>query len=72
MNKAEEWVGKVMWMSRVNEQDNVNRGRMIEAYWETKRGACSRSVVAGGLVCSGSWSQHRSEWVGDCWGKAIH
>ena len=30
-NKAEEWVGKVMWMSRVNGQVEVDRGRMA---WE--------------------------------------
>ena len=28
-NKAEEWVGKVMWMPRVNEQVEVDRGRMV-------------------------------------------
>ena len=22
-----------------------------------------------GVVCSGSWSRHGCEWVGDCWGK---
>ena len=26
-NKAEEWVGKVIWMSRVNGQVEVDRGR---------------------------------------------
>ena len=30
-NKAEEWVGKVIWMSRVNRQVEVDRGRMV---WE--------------------------------------
>ena len=30
-NKAEEWVGKVIWMSRVNEQVEIDRGRMV---WE--------------------------------------
>ena len=30
-NKAEEWVGKAMWMSRVNGQVEVDRGRMV---WE--------------------------------------
>ena len=29
MNKAEEWVGKVMWMSRVNGQAEVDRGQMV-------------------------------------------
>ena len=29
VNKAEEWVGKVMWMSRVNGQVEVDRGRMV-------------------------------------------
>ena len=33
-NKAEEWVGKVMWMSRVNRQVEVGRGRMV---WELIR-----------------------------------
>ena len=28
-NKAEEWVGKVLWMSRVNGQVEVDRGRMV-------------------------------------------
>ena len=23
------------------------------------------------VVHAGSWSRHRCEWVGDCWGKAI-
>ena len=30
-NKAEDWVAKVMWMSRVNGQVEVYRGRMV---WE--------------------------------------
>ena len=29
--KAEEWIGKVTWMSRVNGQVEVDRGRMV---WE--------------------------------------
>ena len=38
-NKAEEWVGKVMWMSRVNGSVEVDRGRIV---WEkAERGACS-------------------------------
>ena len=32
--KAEEWVGKVMWMSIVNGQVEVDRGRMV---WELIR-----------------------------------
>ena len=28
-NKAEEWVGKVKWMSRVNGRVEVDRGRMV-------------------------------------------
>ena len=27
--KAEEWIGRVTWMSRVNEQVEVDRGRML-------------------------------------------
>ena len=27
--KAEEWVGKVMWMSRMKGQVEVDRGRMV-------------------------------------------
>ena len=30
-NKADEWIGKVVWMSRVNGQVEVDRGRMM---WE--------------------------------------
>ena len=29
--KAEEWIGRVTWMSRVNGQVEVDRGRMV---WE--------------------------------------
>ena len=28
-NKAEEWIGKVMWMSRVNGQVEVDRAWMV-------------------------------------------
>ena len=28
-NKAEEWFGKVIWMSRVNGQVEVHRGRIV-------------------------------------------
>ena len=28
-NKAEDWVGKVIWMSRVNGRVEVDRGRMV-------------------------------------------
>ena len=31
VNKAKEWVGKVMWMSRVNGQVELDRGQMV---WE--------------------------------------
>ena len=31
VNMAEEWVGKVMWMPRVNGPVEVDRGRMV---WE--------------------------------------
>ena len=30
-NKVEKWVGKMMWMSRVNGQVEVDRGWMV---WE--------------------------------------
>ena len=39
-NKADEWVGKVTWMSRVNGQVEVDRGRM-GTYEVTKCGAHS-------------------------------
>ena len=35
-NKVEEWVRKVMWMSRVNGQVEIYRGWMLRAYRETE------------------------------------
>ena len=41
-NKAEEWVGKVMWMSRVNRQEEVDRemdaGSKLESWSDTDEG----------------------------------
>ena len=31
VNKAEKWAGKVMWMSRIKGQMEIDRGRMV---WE--------------------------------------
>ena len=45
-NKAEEWVGKMIWMSKVNGQVEVNSDGWCGAYRKTECGACSRSVVA--------------------------
>ena len=53
--KAEEWIGKVIWMSRVNGQVEVDRGRMVwellarpsmehiaEPWWIRGRSACRK------------------------------
>ena len=54
-NKAEEWVGNVMWVSRVNGQVEADRGRMVwelirrlsvehaaEVWWSGERSACRK------------------------------
>ena len=59
VNKAEEWVGKVMWMSRVNGQVGVDRGQMAwelmgrlsvehaaEVWWSGGRGVCRKMESA--------------------------
>ena len=58
-NMAEEWVGKVMWMSRVNGRVEVDRGRMVleligrsnvdyaaEVWWPGGRSACRKLELA--------------------------
>ena len=45
VKKAEEWVGKVMWMSRVKVQMEVDRKDVVGAYQKTKFGAYSRNLV---------------------------
>ena len=58
-NKAEEWVGKVMWMSRVNGQVGVDTGRMVwelimrpsvghvaEVWWSGGCSACRKLELA--------------------------
>ena len=63
-NKAEEWVGKVMWMSRVNGQVEVDRGRTVwelmgrpsveraaEVWWSGGRSACRKLESAQVRVC---------------------
>ena len=60
MNKAEEWVGKVMWMSKVNGLVEVDRRRMV---WELiGRPSVEMQLKCGGqegIVHAGCWSQHR-------------
>ena len=57
-------------MSRVNGQVEVDRERMVwELIGRLECGGCSRSVVIRWTVCAGSWSQHRCEWLGGCWGQ---
>ena len=56
--KAEEWIGRVTWMSRVNMQVEVDRERMVwellarpsmeyaaEAWWTVGRSACRKFGV---------------------------
>ena len=51
MKKAEERVGKVMWMSRVNVQMEVNRKDVVGANQKTKFRAYSRNVVVRRAQC---------------------
>ena len=60
VNTAEERVGKVMRMFRVNGQVEVDRERMV---WELiGRPSMKQQQKCGGhegVVCAGSWSRHR-------------
>ena len=49
VNKAERWVGKVMWLSRVNGQVEVDRGWMV---WELM-GKLSVELAAAEVWWSG-------------------
>ena len=57
-SKAEEWVGKVIWMSRVNRQLEIDRQRVVweligipsvehaaEVWWSGRRSACRNAGV---------------------------
>ncbi len=43
VKKAQEWVGKVVWMSRVNSHESRKDG--VGASKKIEYGVCSRSVV---------------------------
>ena len=57
--KAEEWIGRVAWMNRMNGQVEVDRGRMM---WKLLTRPSMEYAKCGGqedVVRAESWSRHR-------------
>ena len=72
VNKAEELVGKVMWMSRVNGQVEVDKGRMVWEFIGRPSGEHAAEVWwSGGCSACRKLESAQMTLVGDCWGKAI-
>ncbi len=69
---AEEWIGRVTWISRVNGQVEVERGRMV---WEFLARPCMEYAAkvwwTGGHSACRKLESSPMIRVGDCWGQAI-